>query len=181
MADYVDERLTGLREWRRGQRRHRLTLKAISGSTNGLNNSRPASFTPQSHNPSNKQFHRFGTHHPESTRSIHHSNQLLLKHLLTISLRTSPPTPAQPCRSLNTAWRKRQEREIERDNEVLVSRLQGRKSCFSAVKWDEDYKKAIKYRTQISKPHLKPEFRRTAKTPGPRLLPFPWETAPSVV
>lgn len=177
MADYVDERLTGLREWRKGQRRHRLTLKAILRSDTSVDNSRPASFTPQSHHLSTKQFHRFGTLHSESTRSIHHSNQHLLKHLLAISLRVSTPAPSPPCRSLNTALRKRQEREIGRDNALLASRVQGRKSYFSAVKWDEDYKKACKYRAQISKPHLKLEFRRMAKTPGPKLLPFPWEAA----
>lgn len=173
MAKYVDERLTGLREWKRGQKRHRITLKAILGSEISVDNRRPSSFTPQSRHPPS-QFHRLGTFHPEQIRSLRLSNQRLLQHLLTISLRSSTPGPSQPSRSLNTAMRKRQEKEICRENVRNKGRVQGRKSCFSAEKWEEEYKQSCLYRQRLSKPHTRSECRRQARTPGPReLLAFP--------
>ena len=174
MGEYVDERLTGLREWKRGQKRHRLTLKAILRSETSVDNRRPSSFTPQSRHHSTKQFHRLGTFHPELIRSLRLSNQRLLQHLLTISLHSSTPAPSHPSRSLNTAMRKRQEKEIGRENVRNASRVQGRKSCFSAEKWEEEYKQSCQYRQRLSKPHTQPECRRKARTPGPReLLAFP--------
>ena len=81
-----------------------------------------------------------------------------MQRLISISVvRQRAVTSSHKCSSLNFPRRKQQALKVATENAAMASRLSMKSSQFSLSKWDEEYSRVLRYKKQISKPHMLPE------------------------